>query len=197
MKVNYWELAPGLTPERMSTLAALLAAVRLEALAAHEPHKGDSNWGFGCRVYDRSRNGIIAAAEHNDWLGIIDSSLHFVFSVGGVPIRFAHGDSEQPKARLLRRDLVELEAQQLAFDFGPEFIEARWRLIVETDAETMSVANVVLIQVKGDGEVLNSWKLGMDLVPASLRRSTPAAHTPAPRVRIKATQDQPSSVGNG
>lgn len=195
MKLNYWEMAAELTEDRMLSIASLLVRVRHDALATHEPDKGDSPWGFGCRVYDRCRNSIIKAAEKSEWLSIIDPTLHFVFAVGGVPVRFGNGDIEQPKSRLLRRRPGEFRAQQLAFDaLGPEYVEGRWRIIYDTDNETMAIEEVVLVQANGSGDVLNSWPLDVTttVVPLDLRKPTPAADVPALKVTLKkAMQGEP------
>ena len=185
MSTGYWEIAPALTQERMSIIAGLLARVRQDALATHEPNKGDSNWVLGCRVYGRSCNHIMAAAAMHDWLGIIDNTLHFVFTVGGVPVRFGHGDPEQPRARLLRRYPEEIEAQQSVFDFGSDLIESRWRLIVETDSETLAVDRIVLIQATGEGAVINSWGLQPESVPPDLSKRAAPVPLASPTVRLK------------
>ncbi len=195
MKVNYWDMAPALTSDRMSLIAEILIRVRQDALAIFDPEKGDSSWGFGCVVYDRCRNTIVKAATQHKWLGILDHSLHFVFTVGGVPIRFENGDSEHPKPRHLRRRSKELKAQQLAFEaLGPDFpIEGRWRIIYETNDETMAVDEVVLVQVNGESEILNAWPLEIptDIVPTHLRRNTPAANLPAPDVSLRSVAQGP------
>lgn len=186
---DYWELAPGLSSERLQIIAGLLAEVRQEVVATHEPDKGDTSWVLGCRAYGRTCSAIKLAAQRYDWLEVIDETLHFVFTVGGVPIRFAHGDHDEPRPHLLRRDSNEAYAQQLAFtEFDHELIGWRWRLMVETDTETLGVTGVVLIQASGDGQVENFWRLELTTaVPAQYRKPEPR-ELPPPSVELKGTR---------
>jgi hypothetical protein len=181
---NYWDHAPELQQQRLELLAGLLASVRREVLATHEPEKGDNNWVLGCRAYGRSCSAITEASRTYEWLGVLDESLHYVFTIGGVPVRFAHGDHEQPSAHLLRRDAKEAHAQQLAFDL-PELLNWRWRIIVETDSETLQVTNVALIQATGDGAIEEWWPLlSESVVPAELRKEE-AEEIPPPSVAAR------------
>ena len=171
-----WEIAPPLTEERLAFIAYLLAKTRHMAVLSHEPSKGDSNWGLGCRVYERSCRAIEKAAEERDWLAVLEPQLHFVFLVGGLPLRFGRGDHEDPNPRLLKRRPSEERAQQLAFEHldypGPaqaseeqgrlEFgslLDWRWRVIVEIDGVTLEASQIALIQATPGGFVQNWWPL--------------------------------------
>lgn len=169
-----WELVPSLTDEKLRTLADILMATRHEALRDHNPGSGDTGWGLGCRVYERSCHAIAQASEQWDWLEVLDHPLHFVFTVDGIPLRFGRGDPDDPNPRLLRRGANEQEAQQLAFEFAddPGLIEWRWRLILETDPDTLEPTRVVLVQVSGDAVVKGQWIVSGP--PALLANDLPA-----------------------
>ncbi len=89
-----WELHPGLTEDRLAKVAGLIHNAREDILKDNAWLVGDCAWGLGCLMYDASRAAIIRAAYDTSWLGIIDPNLHFIFSIGDVPIRFYRGDSE-------------------------------------------------------------------------------------------------------
>src|SRR5690349_13440733 len=116
-----WDVHPGLTAERLSHVARTIRQVRAETLALHDPANGDSAWSLGCRAYSRTCHGIRKSSEDpacSDWLSIVDQTgLHFVFAIGGVPLRFYKTEDaeEEIAPRTLRRFFPELRAQQLAF----------------------------------------------------------------------------------
>ncbi len=160
-----WDVHCQLQEDRLIFLANLAKLVRHEAILVHEPSKGDTNWGLGCRVHERTCHAIKEASDHQPWLDVIDPSLHFVFSVGGVPIRFYRGEAENPNPRYLSRRYPEIEAQQLAFEFDLEDREWLWRLAIETDIDG-EVMRIVMVQVSEGGDIKNMWTIPLtDNVP--------------------------------
>lgn len=151
-----WQIHPSLKPERLEFLAALFRDVRHDLSLLHEPSRGDTNWSRGCRAYDRTRYAVAQAAigEQRDWLSIVeDDGLHFVFSIGAVPIRFYRG--EPNKSAVSRRARQESpEAQALLFALHsveePGFDELVPRLVIETDA-LGEVSNVVMVWLDENG----------------------------------------------
>lgn len=139
-----WDRHPDLTRERLSTIATELVRVRDDALLAHEPHKGDKAWGFGCRALERQMYAIITLAAREKWLTILEDGRHFVFLIGQVPVRFYKGRADKPKPNTLRQNLPELAAQQGAFTFAQDQ-KWCWRLAIETDV-TGRVARVVVVE---------------------------------------------------
>jgi hypothetical protein len=169
------ELVSAFTADRLRVLAEILVDVRRQAIGGHEPSKGDTNWGLGCRVYERTCYAIEQAVKKHDWLAILDLPLHFVFLVDGVPLRFGSGDPDDPSTRLLRRRQSEEDAQQLAFELAddPAFFEWRWRLIVETEDDTLEAARVVLVQASSEGDVANQWEIDWGDARGSTQRRQP------------------------
>lgn len=153
-----WQVHPALQEERLCFLANIIKKVRHKALLLHEPIEGDTNWGLGCRVHERTCNAIKLSAEEQPWLEVIDPSLHFVFSVGGVPIRFYRGEAENPNPRQLSRKYSEIEAQQCAFAFAVENSVWLWRMAIETDLDG-EVMRIVMVQVSESGDIKNMWAI--------------------------------------
>ena len=196
-----YETVAAFTPDRLRTLAGILVSIRHDALTDHhDPGKGDSNWGLGCRVYERTCFAIERAAEKYSWLTVLDHPLHFVFAVGGVPLRFGRGDPDEPNPRLLRRNPSEELAQQAAFEFAddPNLVEWRWRLIVETDPDTLEAARVTLIQVSGNGVIRDQWDVSLPPDFLTLGGDSPpedAVELPPPSVTAKGEAHHTRTAG--
>ena len=190
-----WDVVAAFSPERLGVLTQLLVSTRKEALKHHEPSKGDTNWGLGCKVYERSCYAITNAAHMHPWLEILDDELHFVFLAGGVPLRFGRGDHEEPSPHLLKRRPNEVSAQQLAL--SDEWVGWIWRLIVETDPDTLETSHVYLVQASSDGQVGHSWELNL---PENVSSMDPAAslddgvELARPSVEVKPSADDEAST---
>lgn len=155
-----WETHNELQEDRLVILANMITQVRHEAILMHEPSKGDTNWGLGCRAHERTCHAIKDASDYHPWLDVIDPSLHFVFSIGGVPVRFYKGEAESPNPRHLSRRYPEIEAQQTAFAFFHEGKEWLWRMAIETDIDG-EVMRIVMVQVSESGEIKSTWTIPM------------------------------------
>lgn len=153
-----WEIHPDLQEDRLCQIAAIIRDVRHDALGGHEPKKGDSNWGLGTRVHERTCHAIRQAAQQIPWLKILEPGLHFVFTIGKVPVRFYRGEAENPNPRYLSRRFPEITAQQFAFDFAQEENDWFWRLAIETEV-TGEVLRIVLVQVSASGQTQNPWEV--------------------------------------
>lgn len=158
MSTKPWDIHPDLTEERLQVLARLIREVRGKALLLHEPAEGDSNWGLGCRAHERTCYAIKQAAENNSWLKVIEGSLHFVFQIGKVPIRFYRGEADNPSPRSLRRNYPEIEANQGSLPFASVELDWFWRLAIETDISG-EVYRVVMVQVAEGGDTKNPWPI--------------------------------------
>lgn len=171
--IEPWDIIPAFTLPRLQTLAKILVDTRQDALRDHDLSKGDTNWGLGCRVYERTCFAIELATKSHEWLTVLDHPLHFVFTLDGMPMRFGRGDADEPNPRLLRRGPNEQEAHQLALEFAddPGLLNWLWRLIVEVDSDTLVVARVVLIQVSSDGVVKEQWTITL---PPEFLKDPPA-----------------------
>jgi len=157
-----WEVHSDLSDDRLIVVGKLLAEVREEALEDFNPERGDGAWGHGCRVYERSCARLVQAAESFEWLEVIESSLHFVFAVGRVPIRFYHGVPESPRQNSLWRTALELEQQQQAFEFLDRDDDGWfWRVAVVSDTDGR-VAEVVMFQARESGAIRYQWSIPLD-----------------------------------
>jgi len=185
------DIHPALSEERIHKVARVLQEARETALAVFEPGRGDTPWSLGCVSYSRSCFLLARAAEgeYSDWLSIVeDAGLHFVFAIGGVPLRFYKGEPEHPKSNSLRRNLPEVRAQQQAFQFmeHSDSADKVLRLALETN-EAGAVETVSLVELDDLGRPLNSFSLHLDKAP--LLTFTPkhrqAVSLPPPVVRPK------------
>jgi hypothetical protein len=149
MQKTPWEHHPDLTEARLTAIADILTAVRRDTLGLHDEAGGDTEWSLGCRIYDRSRTTLIREADNLPWLEIIDPTLQFIFRVGAVPVRFYHGDGNNPGVRT-RRCFPELRQQAIAFEGDEQCLS--WRFAVESDVSG-DVSQVVVIGATESGEV--------------------------------------------
>ena len=148
-----WEIHPDLKADRLIVIAQLLADVRLGALADHSPKKGDGSWSLGCRIYERSINGIQKLVERgvHPWLGLVHrNQLEFCFSIGLVPMRFYH---ETDHRRPVQTSLPELEALQTAFPFaGEPELDKVLRIAYETDEDGLPDGFYLVQVTKGSSK---------------------------------------------
>ena len=156
-----WQIHPDLLPERLSTVAGLIASVRSVCVDEHRPEAGDGAWGLGCRVYERTIRALANASGGHDWLEVVEwAGLQFVFAIGAVPFKFyrgEHDDTADP--RRLRQSHPELYAQQRAFDFVPEpDVEPVLRIVVETNDDGRA-SSIFLVQLDSEGEPHNPWEI--------------------------------------
>jgi hypothetical protein len=160
-----WEIHPELTDARLRVVARILRDTRRQAVVSvYDPVRGDSAWGLGCVVYERSCFALAKAAQtspFNEWLTVLeDDGLKFSFAVGGVPLRFFRGDTEgTAPGRTLRIRVPELQAQQLSFlNTDDEESDLLCRLIIEVD-ETGQVARIAFARVARDGGLQDVWAI--------------------------------------
>lgn len=149
-----------LTETRINAIADLLIETRNEAVELFDEMGGDTSWGLGCRIYDRSRSRIIQAASEWDWLSILDSTLHLVFKIGVVPVRFYRGTADDPTAKTLSQSYPELQQLSLAFPSASSD-ELIWRFAVEAEADGKAL-RVFFAGMTKSGEVRCQWMRNAD-----------------------------------
>jgi hypothetical protein len=167
-----WERHPGLTEERLRAVARIIQRVRNEVLEDYDAGKGDGPWSLGCRAYERTCFAITQAAEgeYSDWLTVIEPPLHFVFGIGGVPVRHYRGEDDRPNVRALRMRAPEIEAVEAQLELFPEYEQSNpswpWRLVVVSDDDG-SVLRIVMVQLDPNGCPRNPWTVPLagDVVP--------------------------------
>ena len=194
-----WERHFALTEERLLVVAEILRKTRNDAIEDYSVVRGDGPWGHGCQVFDRTRTQLTRASATYEWLDIMDPSLHFVFGVGGVPIRFFRGDPEKPNKNQLHRDWNEKQQQQEAFFFIDDEEEGWfWRLAVVLDADER-VMEVVILETRDSGETRNHWSIPLDTGVRVLQRVAdgpePVRLEPAPVSVRRVEQDTEEDEG--
>src|SRR5882724_9150369 len=108
-----WEHHVALSRDRLIALAQLIRIGRNQALDRFDPSIGCTTWNLGCDAFSFQRHRIIEASEVIDWLEILDPGMQFVFSVGGVPVRFYRGEPDDPSERTLKQSFSELQQLSL------------------------------------------------------------------------------------
>lgn len=157
-----WELNPGLTASRLITIGQLIQSGRAKALDRFDPSIGCTGWTVGCEAFSFQRHEIVQATATYNWLDVLDSSMQFVFSVGGVPVRFYRGEPDEPSSRTLKQTFPEL--QQLSL-FAPEELSKLgngrvYRFAVETDFDG-SLNAVTFVVLDGQTPVM-AWPIPLD-----------------------------------
>jgi len=157
-----WLKYPPFLKERLSIIAGIIKTARENTVLLHDPDSGDNGWSLGCRAYVRICFAIRTAAEKFEWLTIVpdlDKALRFVFAIGGIPVRFFHGDAEDPPSRYLYAGQGEQGLLDLVFEMeGIEIRDGILRLAVETD-ETRQVSAVKLIEMDGDRSITGEYEI--------------------------------------
>ena len=160
-----WTRYAPLTQARLSTVANMIRDVRRETVLLHEPTNGDSEWSLGCRVYSRTCHVLRVAAREYSWLTILedDKLLRFAFAIGSIPIRFYHGEADDPPNHYLMTTYAELHQQQLALELGMVLLKDQiLRLAVETDA-TRQVSNVTLVEMDEAKSLTGTYNIPFDI----------------------------------
>lgn len=211
-----WLQFPALTDPRLRIVAQMIQDVRHEAVTTHEPHVGDDAWVLGVRAYKRTCFAIAKASigAHKEWLSVIETEererarellapsvlnpeLHFVFSIGGVPLRFYRGAADEPTNKSLKRHYPEITAHQFVMEYVPEPIFDRiLRLAVETD-DLGEVTRVVLVQLDEDGIPHNPWDIALSATPkvAQFRAVDKEIEIAAPTVGPKRRTEEDKKPG--
>lgn len=153
-----WDFHPDLTRERLIELADLVAGARDAVVQRHDPSIGDDEWVLGCRAFQACCYAISTRALSGEtgWLFITDSSRHFMFRVGQIPLRFYRGDPEDSTHRTKGQSFPELQQLSLVFP-GKDMRALVCRLAVETDLEGRA-AGIYCVGTRGEDVVFN-WRI--------------------------------------
>lgn len=182
-----WSHHYDLSETRLFYLAKLLVECRRSTLELYDEAGGDTPWGLGCRAYDRTRSLIVRAAATQPWLSVLDDSLHLVFQIGSVPVRFYRGLADKPKANTLACDYPEL--RQLTLAFEDKVDPLIWRFSIETDV-LGDVSRIVFIGTNASGDVLCQWDapntvFDTDFEADALHESSDGVQIGAPTVVVR------------
>lgn len=171
-----WDVNPALKQTHLATLARLAVEARWSALADAKREEGDTNWGIGCRAYERFVHRVVEAAKGagNEWLGVLRDGLSVIVLIEGVPVRAFTGRADKPDPRHVHAAQIELEIpddRQLALPFFDLRAEPSdrwgWLMAVETDDHGRP-ARVVFFQADSTGRTRNAWSPPMEeIAPAA------------------------------
>ncbi|MCH1928757.1 hypothetical protein L9G16_01025 [Shewanella sp. A25] len=197
-----WDIAPGLTPERIKRVASLIRSVRDDVIDLHDEELGDTARATGLRAYECCRQQIIWAtfdSENWPWLGIIKDDGRFTFSIGGIPVRIYRGS---PKSPGKRRQIACPEAhRQMTFlfeDIG-ESSYIRWLFAIEVDADRY-VERITLTGYLNEQQV-SSYEVPLNQPVPVLSKVTETLPEPAKlnkaKVSVKKKPNEDSDVQNG
>jgi hypothetical protein len=206
-----WLQFPALTEDRLRAIAELIRDVRHQAVLTHEPKFGDDEWVLGVRSYKRICYEIAKASvgQYRAWLSVIENEerirvrkalapavlnpeLHFVFGIGGMPLRFYRGLADEQTNKSLKQHYPELFAYQHCLEFVAEPIMDRvLRLAVETD-DLGQVTRVVLVQLDEDGIPHNPWTIPLNTTPkiTQFRAVEKEKELEAPKVGSKRRREE-------
>lgn len=157
-----WEHHAVLTRDRLITIAKLIERGRNNALDRFDPSIGCNPWTVGCEAFAFQKFEIETASFDSDWLEIIDPTMQFVFSIGGLPVRFYKGEPDDPTARTLKQSFSELK--QLSLFGADELVklaaEPAYRFAIETDVDGALTA-ITFVVLAGETPVL-TWQVPLD-----------------------------------
>jgi hypothetical protein len=157
-----WEVAPALQPSRLTMLAQLVVDTRDRTFAQANRAEGDTNWGLGCRAYERFAHALERLAETSErgWLRVERQGLAFSASIEGVALRIYRGAADRPPMRQVRAAAAlrrAEDARQLAlFSGGAPASPWLWMMAVETRDDGFA-RRVVFYEVDELGEMRNHW----------------------------------------
>jgi len=162
-KFDPWEKYSQLTEEHLSVVANIVRDARYQTVRLHEPEAGDNHWSLGCRCYVRTCHALRKAADQYEWLTIPpEDGLCFTFAIGSIPFKFYHGEAAEPPDRYLITSWGELHQQQLALKLGQILPDRILRLAVETDAQTLEVSSVTLVEMDHELNIRETYVIPFD-----------------------------------
>lgn len=188
-----WEHHPALTKECLVTIGHLIRKGRNDALDRYDHTVGCDPWTVGCEAFAFQKFQIIAAADEQEWLEILNPSMEFVFSIGSVPVRFYRGEPDEPHKRTLRQTFCELKQMPL---FAEEELArpsaARlYRFAVETDLDG-SITQITFVVLDGATPML-TWVVPLDEPVAKISplwvEKTEGVVLPFPPIRVPGKED--------
>ncbi len=187
-----WEHHAALARDRLITVGKLIERGRNHALDRFDSSVGCTPWTVGCEAFAFQKFEIEAAAIEEEWLDVLDSSMQFVFSIGGVPVRFYRGEPDDPTARTLKQSFSEL--RQLSLFGADELVtltaEPAYRFAIETDVDGALTA-ITFVVLAGETPVL-TWQVPLDEAVTKISplwiEGSDGVELPAPMVGIPAAK---------
>ena len=204
---NTWnpsESYPGVTVERLVTLAGIVRAAREAAALNHAPTSGETNWSLGVRAFERTNHAIAVAAIEHPWLNIVQGAeggpVQFVFTIAGHAVRVCRGDADEVPSRYRQQCLPEVEQyEKLQLEGGTDVHAGKClRLVVENDAHG-SPHRIFLAEVdESTGIVVNNFLIQSVVVPANVTAFIVPTAEPVnlPQVHAEAIEDDHEATGS-
>lgn len=157
-----WDHDPALSEDRLIEIGRLITVGRNHALDRYDPNVGCDAWTVGCEAFKFQCFQIETASNDLPWLEVLNSSMEFVFSIGGVGMRFYRGEPTDPHERTLRQTFSELAQMSL---FAEEELEKSgqtilYRFAVETDIDG-SITQITFVVLSG-GSPLIVWPVPLE-----------------------------------
>jgi hypothetical protein len=177
-----WEVHPALARARLVVLARLAIEARLSALADAKRGEGDTNWGIGCRAYERFIHRVAKAARsaEHPWLDLSRDGLSVTILVDRVAIRAYTGRADKPESKHVLAARMEgepVDDRQLALPFladdpGADAAPWVWLMAVETDGEGRPT-RVTFFQADVVGRTRNAWDAPVGEIVSSVHEARP------------------------
>jgi hypothetical protein len=193
--VSPWDVDPALQPSRLALLARLAAEARQSALDDARRDEGDTNWGIGCRAYERFVYKLSRASlgSARGWLGVVRDGLSFTIKIDRVVMRSYTGGPSKPELRhvLAAQPLsAPVDARQLLLPFvaspqpenDPRWV---WLMAVEND-DSGGVSRVVFFQAHPEGFTRNVWSPPPGALTRKHDRQPGPRRSPTARRRARA-----------
>jgi len=196
-----WEYHPDLTRERLVTVARLLEKGRNDALDWHNPAIGANGWTLGCNAFAYQMHQLLQAIDSGeyDWLTAMDRSLHFVFRIGEVPVRFYRGEAEKPTDRTMHQSHSELRQLELIFDVTDKGKDLAYRFAVETDIDG-TIMRIIFVGLQDESAVLY-WEVPFGAVGATVyeigRKPAEGVDLQPPQVGLPEDEDKDEDDQSG
>lgn len=157
---NPSDVHPALTTDRLQKLGDLILEARGSALEDYRPGKGDDAWSYGCTCFARSKFQIQqhAGQKGYEWLSVLTERPEFIVGVDGVPLKFYHGEPDDPPVRAFKRQPREFDALQLELENMAADSQEVLRIIVCTNASLL-VESIWLLRLTTDGEIRDRYEI--------------------------------------
>jgi len=195
------EFHADLTEQRIKAVGQLIYHARSDCLQHHDEIAGDTNWSYGGRAREWTRQALRNAAANTKeypFLSILeDNGQKFVIGIAGIPVKFFKDDAEEPNARVRKRSASELRQLSL-FRFNgvdaPE--DLAWRFVVEINTLDLEVIKIVFVGLDKHDDTLCYYDVMLQDNIAKLYDVTSAEETgvelAAPTVSRKNPKQHPN-----
>lgn len=190
------DYVPAFTWVRLIAVAKLLFQTRVWVAEQATPERGDKGNLIGLRAWMHGKHAIAVAAanELGAWLSIVDDGAKFIFAVGGAPIRFYRGDSDEPVPENYG-DPEEVEREQLDLFFAANApgiaFDGYYRMIVVADRSGFPTAVFLAGIAFADNMIRMAWEIPLDADASGLTPITvPQTPVPLPPLTVLTLAEQ-------